>query len=221
MSSDRSFIQSTVGKKVVMALSGLILVGFVIIHMLGNLNMFQGSDAMNDYAHLLKSKPPILWGARVVLLSAVLGHIWSALALTQKSLAARPIGYAKQRPQAATFASRTIRIGGVVLLVFIVFHLLHFTVGAIEPSPVPFSATDVYGNVVGSFSVPWVAVFYIVAMMALGLHLFHGVWASFRTLGLVKPSAHPMKRNLAVLVAVVVWLGFTAIPLAVLAGFVR
>lgn len=219
MSSATSFIQSTVGKKVVMACTGVILVGFVIIHMLGNLNMFLGPDAMNDYAHLLKSKPPVLWGARVVLLSAVLGHVWSALALTQKSLAARPVGYAKRQPQAATFASRTIRIGGVVLLVFIVFHILHYTVGAIQPAP--FSTTDVYGNVVGSFSVPWVAVFYVVAMMALGLHLFHGVWAMFRTLGLVKPSAHPMKRNLAVIVAVVVWFGFTIIPLAVLAGFVR
>lgn len=219
MSSATTFIQSTVGKKVVMACTGVILVGFVIIHMLGNLNMFLGPDAMNDYAHTLKSKPPLVWGTRIVLLSAVLGHVWSALALTQKSLAARPVGYTKKQPRVSTFASRTIRFGGLILLVFIVFHILHYTVGAIEPAP--FSPTDVYQNVVGSFSIPWVAVFYIVAMMALGLHLFHGVWAMFRTLGLVKPSAHPMKRNLAVLVAVVVWFGFSIIPLAVLAGFVR
>lgn len=202
-----------------MALTGLILVGFVIIHMLGNLNMFRGSDAMNGYAHLLKSNQAVLWGARSVLLLAVLGHIWSALALTQLSMAARPVGYLHKEAQSATIASRTIRVGGVVLLLFIVFHLLHFTVGAVQPAP--FSETDVYRNVVGSFSIPWVAVTYMVAMIALGMHLFHGVWAAFRTLGVARPSAHPMKRQLATVVAVVVWLGFTAIPVAVLTGLVR
>ena len=219
MFNARNLLRSTVGKKVVMAATGLILVAFVIGHVAGNLLVFAGADALNGYSRFLKSSNEVLWGARIVLLTAVLLHIGAAYGLTRAAQAARPIGYGRKEPQAATLASRTIRVGGVVLLLFIVFHLLHFTAGVIQPSP--FSETDVYRNVVGGFSVPWVAAVYLVAMAALGLHLYHGAWAAFRTLGLRRPSATPRKRTIATGVAVVVWLGFTSIPLAVLAGLVR
>jgi succinate dehydrogenase / fumarate reductase cytochrome b subunit len=219
MTHARALFDSTVGKKVIMAASGLILVAFVIGHVVGNLLVFVGADKLNAYSHFLKANLEVLSVVRLVLIVSVLLHIWSALALTRVAQEARPIDYERKEPQASTFAARTIRVGGVVILLFVVFHLLHFTVGAIQPAP--FSETDVYRNVVGSFSVPWVAGFYIVAMMALGLHLYHGAWAAFRTLGLRRPSTTPMKRSVATLVAVAVWLGFTSIPLAVLAGFVR
>jgi succinate dehydrogenase / fumarate reductase, cytochrome b subunit len=219
MSNARNLLQSTVGKKVVMAVTGLILVAFVIGHVAGNLLVFAGAEPLNAYSHFLKSTPELLWTTRVVLLVSVLLHIWSAVALTRAGWAARPVAYGRKEPQAATLASRTIRVGGVVLLLFIVFHLLHLTTGTIEPAP--YSETDVYRNVVSSFSIPWVAAIYIVSMVALGMHLYHGAWAAFRTLGVARPSPTPMKRNIATVVAVAVWLGFTSIPLAVLAGLVR
>lgn len=214
-----SLLQTTVGKKVVMAVTGLVLVAFVVGHVAGNLLVFAGADELNAYARFLKSNLEVLWGVRLVLLSSVVLHVWSALGLTRASREARPVAYARKEPQASTFAAGTIRIGGVLLLCFVVFHLLHLTTGTIEPAP--FSESDVYRNVVGSFAVPWVTGLYLVAMAALGLHLYHGAWAAFRTLGLRAPSETPMKRSVAAVVAIAVWLGFSSIPLAVLAGLVR
>ncbi len=214
-----SLLQSTVGKKVVMAVTGLVLVAFVVGHVAGNLLVFAGAEDLNNYAHLLKSNLEVLWGVRLVLLSSVVLHVWSALGLAQASRQARPIGYGRKEPQTSTFAARTIRVGGVLLLLFIVFHLLHLTTGTIEPAP--FSETDVYRNVVEGFSVPWVAGVYLAAMVVLGLHLYHGAWAAFRTLGLRQPSETPMKRSVAGAVAFLVWLGFSSIPVAVLAGLLR
>jgi succinate dehydrogenase cytochrome b subunit len=215
----RPLFQSTVGKKVIMAATGLILVGFVIAHVAGNLLVFVSAERMNAYAHLLKANLELLWVARLVLLGAVVLHVWSAVALTRVAQDARPVAYGRKEGQSSTFAARTIRVGGVVILLFVVFHLLHLTTGTIQPAP--FSESDVYRNVIESFSVPWVAGLYLVAMVALGLHLHHGAWAAFRTLGLRQPSATPAKRSVATIVAVAVWLGFTSIPLAVLAGVVR
>jgi succinate dehydrogenase / fumarate reductase cytochrome b subunit len=219
MSNARTLLQSNVGKKVVMAVTGLILVAFLLGHVAGNLLVFGGAGPLNAYARFLKTTPEILWPTRIVLLASVVLHVWSALGLTQAAYRARPIAYGRKEPQSATLASQTMRVGGVVLLLFIVFHLLHFTTGTIQP--VEFSETDVYRNVVGGFAIPWVAIVYIVSMVALGLHLFHGAWAAFRTLGVAQPSPSPLKRNVATLVAVAVWLGFTSIPLAVLTGLIR
>jgi succinate dehydrogenase / fumarate reductase cytochrome b subunit len=155
-------------------------------------------------------------------------HVLMAYQLTMIKRAARPIDYAKREPQVSTLASRTMRWGGVLLLVFIVFHILHFTTGTVFPiasrpdAQYPaFSHTDVYGNVVSAFRNPWVSLFYVVAMLFLLLHLFHGAWSSVRTLGLSKPSRHPLHRRVSTIIAVVVWLGFTAIPVAVLFGVIR
>jgi succinate dehydrogenase / fumarate reductase cytochrome b subunit len=209
------FWRSTIGKKAVMAVTGTILVLFVIGHMAGNLQMFLGADVMNHYAAFLKSSMELLWLARIGLLTAAVLHIVSAYQLTMLNRAARPVAYAGREPQVSTFASRTMRVGGVVLALFIIYHLGHFTTGSFHPA---FSHTGVYGNVIIGFSNPWVVLFYVVAMAFLGFHLFHGVWSAFRTLGVAKPSPAPLHRKVALAVAVVVWAGFTVIPVAVLLG---
>jgi succinate dehydrogenase / fumarate reductase cytochrome b subunit len=202
-----------------MAVTGLIGVGFVVGHMLGNLQMFQGPEKMNSYAHFLKSLGGLLWVARGVLLAAVILHAVAAFQLSRMRLQARPVGYKKgSQWEVSTFASRTIRWGGVLLLAFIVFHILHFTTLDIYRD---YSTTDVYDNVVRGFSHWYVSLFYVLAMAFLGLHLYHGVWSSMRTIGAVTPSKNPLRRQAALALAIVVWAGFTAIPLAVLAGVIR
>jgi succinate dehydrogenase / fumarate reductase cytochrome b subunit len=215
-----TFYGSMVGKKAVMGLTGLIWVGFVILHSLGNLLVFRGSAAINSYSHFLKSTGELLWALRALLFLALVLHVIAAIQLTRQSRAARPIGYAKRETQVATIASRTMRWGGALLLVFIVVHILHFTTGNIRPAGV-FSTEDVYANVVTSFRIWWVALFYVVAMIALGLHLFHGAWSSVRSIGVSPASPQPLHRRLSLVIAVFVWAAFTAIPVAVFSGIVR
>jgi succinate dehydrogenase / fumarate reductase cytochrome b subunit len=209
------FYRATIGKKVVMAVTGIILVGWIVGHVLGNLLVFRGPAAINEYAALLKSNAALLWGMRSVLFVVVVLHITAAVQLVRQESSSRPVGYVKQVPQASTFASRTIRWGGVLLAVFIVYHLLHFTTGTLHPS---FSHSDVYGNMLSAFSIPWVAAIYLVAVAALGLHLYHGIWSMFQTLGISHPSMTAFRRRLAIGIAAIVYLGFTAIPVAILFG---
>jgi len=209
------FWQSTIGKKIVMAVTGIIGIGFVIGHMTGNLLMFKGQDAMHHYAQLLRTSMPLLYFVRAVLVGAVALHALSAYQLTMMSRAARPAGYVERRPQVTTFAAKTIRWGGVLLLVFIVLHLLQLTLGVIHPN---FTHLDPYNNVVRGLSNPIVAIFYLLAMAALALHLYHGTWAAVRTLGAARPAQAPLKRTLALVLAVVVAAGFMIIPIATLAG---
>lgn len=209
-----------VGKKVVMGVTGIIGIGFVILHSLGNLLIFQGSTALNAYSRFLKSSAELLWALRVTLVVAVILHVVAAVQLTRQSRAARPIGYVRREPQVATVASRTMRWGGALLLVFIVLHILHFTTGTIRPTGA-FSREDVYSNVVGSFRIWWVALFYVLAMIALGFHLFHGAWSSMRSIGVSPPSPRPLQRRLSLAIAIFVWAAFTAVPIAVFAGLVR
>jgi succinate dehydrogenase / fumarate reductase, cytochrome b subunit len=169
----RGFYASMVGKKVVMGVTGLIGVGFVILHSLGNLLLFRGPDAINSYSHFLKSTGELLWLLRIILIVALILHVTAAVQLARQSRKARPIAYAKKEPQAATLASRTMRWGGALILVFTVFHILHFTTGTVRPTG-SFSHTDVYANMVTSFRIWWVALFYVITMIALGLHIFHG-----------------------------------------------
>ena len=224
-----TFYRSTIGKKVIMGVTGLIGIGFVLLHIAGNLQAFVGQAKLNAYSAMLHGPlNELLWVVRVVLIVAVILHVLMAYQLTMIKRAARPIDYTKREPQVSTLASRTMRWGGVLLLVFIVFHILHFTTGTVFPvasrpdTQYPaFSHTDVYGNVVSAFRNPWVVLFYVVSMLFLLLHLFHGAWSSVRTLGLSKPSRHPLHRRVSTIIAVVVWLGFTAIPVAVLFGVIR
>jgi succinate dehydrogenase / fumarate reductase cytochrome b subunit len=210
--------RSTVGKKIVMAVTGLIMVAFVIGHVLGNLLFFAGPAHINAYSAFLHGTGEILWAVRVVLLVSVILHIIAATQLTLIERASRPVAYARRQYQAATLASRTIRWGGVLLAVFIVFHLLNMTTGTLHPD---FRQGDVYHNLVTGLSIPWVAAFYIIAMIALGLHLYHGTWSAFRTLGIDKPSANPLQRRVVTVLAVAVAALFAAIPLAIVAGVGR
>jgi succinate dehydrogenase / fumarate reductase cytochrome b subunit len=212
----RTFWSSTIGKKIVMAVTGLIGVGFVVGHMLGNLQVFLGPAKFNAYAHFLQSLGELLWVLRAVLVAAVVLHVVAAVQLSRRRLTARPVGYKHgSQHEVSTFASRTIRWGGALLLFFIVFHILHFTTLDVFRD---YSRTDVYGNVVRGFSVWWVVLLYVLAMLALGLHLYHGIWSSFRTIGASKASVAPLRRPAAAALAFIVWLGFTVIPLAIFAG---
>lgn len=216
----RGFYASTVGKKVIMGVTGLIGIGFVILHSLGNLLVFRGPAAINSYSHFLKSTGELLWTLRIVLVVAVILHVIAAVQLTVQSRAARPIEYTRRESQVATIASRTMRWGGVLLLVFIVLHILHFTTGTIKPAGV-FSSEDVYANVIASFRIWWVALFYVLAMVFLGLHLFHGAWSSVRSIGVSPPSPQPLHRRVSLVIAILVWAAFTAVPVAVFSGIVR
>jgi succinate dehydrogenase / fumarate reductase cytochrome b subunit len=215
----RGLFESTVGLKVAMGVTGVVLTAFVVGHAVGNLLVFGGRAELNRYSVLLHTSSEVLWAVRVGLLASVVVHVRAAWLLTRLAQKARPIAYAKRVPQTATVASRSMRWGGVLIALFVVVHVLHLTTGTIRPAP--FSATDVYGNVVGAFRVPWVAAFYLAAMAALGLHLFHGAWAAFRSTGLNRVRQVPMRRPVASVVALCVWAAFSAIPLAVLTGLVK
>lgn len=213
------FYRTAIGKKVVMAVTGLIGIGFLIGHMAGNLLAFAGAEELNAYAHFLQSTGELLWILRLVLIAAVVLHVIAAVQFTLQSRAARPVGYVKREPQVSTLASRTMRWGGVLLLVFIILHILHFTTGDWQPSG-SFVKADVYGNVVSSFRIWWVTLFYVAAMIALGLHLYHGAWASVRSIGLSQPSGNPRHRTVALGIALLLWIGFTIVPLAVFIGLI-
>jgi succinate dehydrogenase / fumarate reductase, cytochrome b subunit len=213
-----SFWRSTIGMKVVMAVTGLMLIGFVVGHVAANLLVFGGPQAINQYAVSLRDLGPLLWVARIGLLLAAILHIVVAVRLSRLRATARPVGYEKLEPQVSTFASRTIRIGGFVLAFFIIFHILHFTLGTVHPD---FRDLQPYHNMVVGFQYWWVVAIYLVAMGFLGLHLYHGVWSSFRTLGVSRGTFHPLRRRAALVFAVAIWLGFTIIPVAIFAGMLR
>ncbi len=216
----RGFYASMVGKKAVMAVTGLIGVGFVLLHSLGNLLVFRGPAAINSYSRFLQSTGELLWALRIILIVAVVLHVIAAVQLTAQSRAARPIGYTRRESQVATIASRTMRWGGALLLVFIVVHILHFTTGTIRPAGV-FIREDVYANVVSSFRIWWVTLFYVVAMIALGMHLLHGAWSSVRSIGVSPPSPEPLHRRISAVIAILLWAALTAVPVAVILGIVR
>jgi len=201
-----------------MAVTGVVLVGFVVVHMLGNLLLYQGPAAINAYAEKLREMPAVLWGVRLALLVSVLLHIWAAASLTRTNMAARGVGYRERRSRESTYASRTMRWSGVILLLFIVYHLLHFTVGNVHPSFIP---GDVYHNMISGFQIGIVPFFYILSMLALGLHLYHGVWSLMQTVGLSHAKYDRLRYAFAALVTAVVVLGNLSFPVAVMTGLVK
>ena len=201
-----------------MAVTGVVLVGFVVVHMLGNLLLYQGPAAINAYAEKLREMPAVLWGVRLALLVSVLLHIWAAASLTRTNMAARGVGYRERRSRESTYASRTMRWSGVILLLFIVYHLLHFTVGNVHPSFIP---GDVYHNMISGFQIGIVPFFYILSMLALGLHLYHGVWSLMQTVGFSHPRYDRLRYAFAALVTAVVVLGNLSFPVAVMTGLVK
>jgi len=214
------FWQTTVGKKAIMAVTGVILFGFVVGHLVGNLQIFLPPEHINDYAATLRSLGPLLWGARISLLIAVILHVWSSWQLWLLQRAARPIGYVKKTNIHSTYASRTMMWSGPIILAFVIYHLLHLTFGLVHPGG-PFNAHDVYNNVVYGFQFWPVSVFYIVAMIMLCFHLYHGLWSMFQTMGLSHPVYTPVIRVLAKVVAILIALGNISIPVAVLAGVIK
>jgi len=212
------FTRSNIGLKVLMALTGIVLAGFVVAHVSGNLLVFAGREKMNAYAHMLKASAAVLWGARTVLLGSVLLHIYSAIKLYKRRGDARPVSYGFKEPHGSTYAARPMIWSGPILALFIVYHLLHFTVGTVHPK---FNAEDAYGNVVEGFSHLPVAIAYIIAMGCLCLHLSHGVWSLMQTVGVNRPNWECALRRFAVLYGVAVCGGFIAIPLAVLFKIVQ
>lgn len=200
-----------------MALSGLILAGFVLGHMTGNLLVFKGAGAINEYAEWLHAHPGLLWVVRAVLIVSVIAHIWAGILLTLENRLARAGGPAVEATRRATISSRTMPYSGTVILAFIIFHLLHFTFRAVALGGREFGA-DVYAMIVAGFSQPAVAIFYIVSMILLCLHLSHGISSVFQTLGLRNERWRARLDLIAVIYGWVIALGFTSIPLAVLIG---
>lgn len=215
---------SSLGKKYVMAITGLLLFLFVIVHMAGNLQVYLGREAMNAYAALLAAKPALLWTARVGLLIITVLHIISALQLAAENRAARPQNYAEGKP-IATFASRTILVSGLIIFAFIVYHLMHFTLGVTNPDFAdlqdPLGQHDVYQMVVEGFRNPYVSVFYIVSMGLLCLHLSHGVSSLFQSLGIRRKTTVASFNRFAQVSAFVIFVGNCSIPIAIMSGYVR
>ncbi|HJV47765.1 MAG TPA: succinate dehydrogenase cytochrome b subunit [Geothrix sp.] len=214
------FLASSVGRKVVMAVTGIVLFGFVTVHMIGNTQAYMGAEHFNEYAHFLKSMlhGGGIWIFRAILLTAASLHIWAAVSLTLDNRAARPVGYRAQQNVGSTFASRTMRWSGVILATFIVYHLLHFTTGTVHPN---FNPENPYANFVNGFKVPAAAGFYIVAQLCLGLHMWHGVWSCTQSLGLSHPRYDSLRRGFATgLTLLVVGVNITY-PIAVLTGVIH
>ncbi|HEX2924076.1 MAG TPA: succinate dehydrogenase cytochrome b subunit [Chloroflexota bacterium] len=217
--------RSTIGMKVAMAATGVLLYGFVLLHMWGNLKIYAGREYFNHYAEFLREvgapffgHEQVLWILRVVLVAAVILHFYSAAVLTLRDRASRPVGYAVKKDLATSFASRTMIWGGIIVALFLTYHLLDLTTGTLNPN---FRQGDPYNNLIASFHVVPVALFYILGVAALGVHLFHGVWSMFQTIGWNGPKIDKVWRALAVLTACVFVAGNVSIPVSILAGLVK
>lgn len=221
--------QSSVGKKVVMALSGLFVVGWLFGHMTGNLKTFMGRDdsgeyAINHYAEFLREMgAPLLpegvglWTVRILLVVAIVLHVVSAAQLVAQSRSARTKGYGKEKNLSLSYASRTMRWGGVIVLLYMAYHLLHLTIGSVHPD---FVDGDPYHNLIVGFQNVWVVGFYCLANLALGAHLYHGLWSVTQTLGLSHPRYNHIRRPIAAGITVVLIGGFLSVPFAILAGII-
>lgn len=217
MASALTIHRSTVGMKALVAITGLILFGFLIGHLAGNLLIFAGYETYNGYAHALKSNFPLLWGTRVTLIVAVIGHIVFTMKLAGRNAGARGSRYKKKTDQVTSYAARTMVLTGPLLAAYIVFHLAHFTVPGLDLGG-EHSVINAYGNFIRGFRVPWVAGIYIFANLMLALHLFHGAWSALQSLGAGHPRYNPLRQKLAIGVAVLIAGGNVFLPIAVLTG---
>ncbi len=212
------FYDSTIGKKAIMAVTGLVLFVFLIAHMLGNLQIFLGRSVMDHYAETLHGNPPLLWTVRIGLIVSVVLHIWAWIQLSAIKREARPTKYVKRANVQASVASRTMSLSGPVIAAFVILHLLHFTTGTIHPGG--FVELHAYENVVSGFTPPF-AFLYIAVMLLVGTHLSHGIWSMFQSLGFSHPRYTPMIKSFAAVFSWVLIGGFIAVPLSVLVGLVK
>jgi succinate dehydrogenase / fumarate reductase cytochrome b subunit len=219
---------SSLGKKFIMAVTGFVLLLFVIGHLAGNLQVFLGAEAINRYGHFLQSNPELIWPARVVLLAMLLLHIWSAAQLSIENSAARPVAYSQYEPVGSSYASRSMLMSGIIIFVFVVYHLLHFTVqvqylNLTGQSFVSFldpeKQHDIFKMLVVGFNNGWVSGFYIFGMALLCLHLSHATSSMFQSLGWKNEAYRPFLDNAARVGAVLIFLGYTSIPVAILLGY--
>jgi len=210
------FWDSPIGKKTVMAVTGMILFGFVLVHMAGNLQVFLGREKFDAYGRLLRVEPALLWFARGVLLLAVILHIVASIQLTALNQKSRPIGYKKSTAIDSSYASRTMMWSGPIIAAFIVYHILHFTLGTVHPD---FHEGQVYDNVIAGFRVIPVSIAYIVSMILLGMHLNHGLWSMFQSIGVTNPRYSAALRRFANIFSILIVAGFISIPIAVMAGY--
>ncbi|HKT34270.1 MAG TPA: succinate dehydrogenase cytochrome b subunit [Nitrospira sp.] len=218
-------ILTSLGSKVLIALSGLALAVFVVFHMLGNLQVFQGPEALNSYAAFLREMPMALWSARLALLGIVAVHIGLSVRLAIQNRRARPVGYAIHHYRRASLASRTMALSGSLLALFIVFHLLHLTAGVVDPAMHNLldvrGHRDVFGNVVHAFQNPLLVMIYLTAQVLLGFHLSHALSSSLQSLGMEHPMLDRLFRGAGPLVAMLVVIGNSAIVLAIAFGLVH
>jgi succinate dehydrogenase / fumarate reductase cytochrome b subunit len=218
-------ILTSLGSKVLIALSGLALAVFVVFHMLGNLQVFQGPEALNSYAAFLRDMPMALWSARLMLAAIVAWHIGLSVRLALHNRRARPVGYVTHHYRKASLASRTMALTGTLLLLFIVFHLLHLTAGLVDPAAHNRldvrGHRDVFGNVVHAFQNPVLVVIYLIGQVVLGLHLSHALSSSLQSFGIEHPMLDRLFRGAGPLIAMLVVIGNTAIVLAIAFGLVH
>jgi succinate dehydrogenase / fumarate reductase cytochrome b subunit len=209
-----AFYKTTVGKKLIVAVTGLILFGFVVAHLIGNLQVFEGPEKINAYGKFLKFEKPLLWTARLTLLGSLILHFVCTVQLAIRNRQSRPTGYAHHEMVQATTPSRFMIWSGVFLLFYIVYHVMHLTLG-VHPN---FNEMDIYNNIVFGFQQTPVAIVYFLAMISLGFHLHHGVNSLFQTLGLNHPKYNRCRRTVALAVSWLIPIGYSLIPAAVLAG---
>jgi succinate dehydrogenase cytochrome b subunit len=234
MSIITNVFKSSLGKKYIMAVTGFVLFLFVLGHLAGNLQIFIGREAINRYGAFLQSNLELLWPVRIILLIMVGLHIWSAIALSLENNAARPVNYQVYQPVGSSFASRNMLVGGLIVLVFIVYHLLHYTAEVqyinltgqnfkafMEPLPghIPPERHDIFKMMVVGFSNYWVAAIYCVGLALLCLHLSHGASSMFQSLGWRNEAYRPFLDRAAQVVAVLIFLGYMSIPVAILCGY--
>jgi len=212
---------TTIGKKAAMAVTGIVLYGFVIAHMLGNLQVFMGPEQLNGYAKKLHDLGPLLWVMRGVMLVSFVTHVVTVLQLTTRTSAARSIGYRVKKNLATTYAAMTMKWGGIFLACFIIFHLAHFTIPGSGMGVYQHDSTNLYVNVINGFKVPWITGIYVVAQIFLGMHLYHGAWSLLQTLGFNHPKYNERRKLIAQAIGVAVAAGNIAMPVAVVAGLVK
>lgn len=216
---------SSVGKKIIMAVTGLILVLFVIVHLLGNTSIFAGPDGINAYAVALRELGPVVWIFRLAMLAFFLIHIWLGVKLTIENNQARSVSYAQKKNIRTSYAAQTMIYTGVILLVFVVYHLLHFTFQVTNPELSHFTDAagrhDVYAMVVLSFQKFFITLVYVLAMVFLLLHLSHGIGSMFQSSGINSRNSIPVMQSIGKWVAVVLFVGYITIPIAILVGIVK
>lgn len=210
----RGLLRSSIGLKIIMAVTGVILSGFVLGHMAGNLQVFQGKEAIDAYARFLRVEPALLWAVRLGLLAAVALHIWAYLVLTRQNQRARAEGYRVTAHKESSYASRSMRLTGPLLLAFIIYHILHMTTGTVHSD---FREGEVYHNLMVAFSSWPVVLVYLLGLAALAFHLWHGIWSMFQTLGVGQARYRSFGRRFATIFTLLVVLGFAAVPLTILA----